>query len=137
MSQLRAEFEGDVYGNNIILGDSGYRCTPYLVTPLLNPITEPEKRFQKGFIRTRNIVERVFGAWKKRFPIVGMKLRMNIEDALVVIIATAVLHNVCIRTNLPPPIPYEELIQPDDQYNGPQSNNQTRTRNAIITHYFN
>lgn len=158
MSQLRADFEAGSYRNNIILGDSGYRCTPYLITPLLNPISHAEKKFQKGFIKTRNIIERVFGAWKRRFPIIGMsmipfynhlqcytyfyyitfpEMRMFIDDALAVIVATAVLHNVCIGSPLPPPILYEELLQPDEIYHGSQPNIQTGTRRAIIEHFFN
>lgn len=64
-------------------------------------------------------------------------MRLNIEDALVIIVATAVLHNVCIRTNLPEPVPYDEFIQPEELHNGPQSNTQSITRSAIIEHYFN
>lgn len=65
-------------------------------------------------------------------------MRLNIDDALVIIVATAVLHNVCIKTILPEPIPYEEFIQPDELYNGYQPNNtQAITRNAIIENYFN
>ncbi|XP_062552994.1 putative nuclease HARBI1 [Armigeres subalbatus] len=135
LSQLRAEFESGMYHHNIILGDSGYRCTPYLITPLLNPTTGPEKSFQKGFIRTRNIVERVFGAWKRRFPIIGMKIRSNVEDALVTIVATAVLHNVCINTRMPPAVQHEEFVQPDEHFDAPQMNNQM-TRNNIIANYF-
>ena len=42
-SRLCAEFErGDI--NGILLGDAGYTCRPYLMTPLANPQTPTERR---------------------------------------------------------------------------------------------
>ena len=43
-SRLCAEFENHAY-DGILLGDSGYALKPYLLTPILNPQTPPERRF--------------------------------------------------------------------------------------------
>nr|CAD7434527.1 unnamed protein product [Timema monikensis] len=60
-SSLRSRFEqGRVEG--ILLGDSGYPCLPYLLTPLLNARTESEQRYNAAHIATRNPVERLFGS---------------------------------------------------------------------------
>ena len=39
-----AKFENNDY-NGILLGDSGYALKPYLLTPILNPQTLPESRY--------------------------------------------------------------------------------------------
>ncbi|XP_060583052.1 putative nuclease HARBI1, partial [Ruditapes philippinarum] len=53
--------------NGYLLGDSGYPCRPFLITPFLQPRNENEERFNKAHISTRNVVERVFGVWKRTF----------------------------------------------------------------------
>lgn len=53
----------------LLLGDSGYGLTPYLMTPYKNPTTPQQISFNKVFTYERVIVERVFGQLKRRFPI--------------------------------------------------------------------
>jgi len=67
-SQLKIRCENREFGNSHLLGDAGYSCKNYLLTPLANALTEPEKKFQKAFVSTRLVVERTIGVWKKRFP---------------------------------------------------------------------
>jgi len=38
-----------------------------IITPLLNPLTNAEKNYNKAHIKTRNIVERVFDVWKSKW----------------------------------------------------------------------
>ena len=40
------------------------------------------------------IIERVFGQWKRRFPILSRGIRVKLETALSIIVATAVLFNI-------------------------------------------
>ena len=92
-SALCAKFErNDVEG--ILLGDGGYPCRRYLMTPVANPTTTQEKNFNKAHIKIRGKVERMFGIWKQRFRI---QLRMHLQKSLVVIVATACLHNFAIH----------------------------------------
>ncbi|CAI6359742.1 unnamed protein product [Macrosiphum euphorbiae] len=49
-------------------GTMDMHAKPYIFTPLLNPVTNAEKNYNKAHIKTRNIVERVFGVWKRKFP---------------------------------------------------------------------
>lgn len=70
-SSLKAKLEANEFGNSILLGDAGYACKSYLITPLTRPTTPSEKSFQAAFIKTRSTVERTIGVWKKRFPSIG------------------------------------------------------------------
>ncbi|XP_049516284.1 LOW QUALITY PROTEIN: putative nuclease HARBI1, partial [Dermacentor silvarum] len=79
----------------ILLGDVGYACRSYLMTPLKDPAQgTPEYRYNKSQAKTRNSVERVFGIWKRRFPCLQMKLQIDTDTSLIVITACAALHNL-------------------------------------------
>ncbi|XP_042856931.1 protein ANTAGONIST OF LIKE HETEROCHROMATIN PROTEIN 1-like [Penaeus japonicus] len=54
-----------------LLGDSGYACSSYLLTPFFNPGTQ-ERNFNASHINTRNCIERAFGVWKRRFAVLGI-----------------------------------------------------------------
>ncbi|GLV46575.1 uncharacterized protein CBL_20880, partial [Carabus blaptoides fortunei] len=97
-------FESGEMGNNVLVGDSGYPIKKYLITPLLNPQTPPEHLFNESQICTRNSVERSYGVWKRRFPVLSLGLRLKLVRIEAVIIATAVLHNIACEMNetLPP-----------------------------------
>ncbi|KAF0747835.1 putative nuclease HARBI1 [Aphis craccivora] len=45
------------------------------MTLLLIPNTKAEKRYQRAHIGTSNVVERMFGVWKRRFPVLAVGLR--------------------------------------------------------------
>lgn len=97
-SVLCQNFENGMYGDSVLLGDSGYALRPYLITPLLHVRNEPEALFNEAQIRTRNVVERQIGVWKRRFPALSMGLRLSLDTIQATIVATAVLHNIaCIE----------------------------------------
>ncbi|XP_018318296.1 uncharacterized protein [Mycetomoellerius zeteki] len=65
------------------------------MSPSHYPITPPEHLYNEAQIRTRSIVERFFGIWKERFAVLSIGMRFQtIEKILLIIIATAVLHNI-------------------------------------------
>jgi len=56
-SLLRAQFENNEFGDDAMVGDEGYACRNYMMTPVSNPITEAEIRYQvrkpyANFIKT-------------------------------------------------------------------------------------
>ncbi|KXJ18022.1 putative nuclease HARBI1 [Exaiptasia diaphana] len=80
-------------------GDSGYGCSPYLMTPFSNPQTRAQESFNKALTKTRVTIEQTFGRWKRRFHILHSE--MQPEKVCVIIGACAVLHNIAIMRNEP------------------------------------
>lgn len=67
-----------------------------MMTPLSNPQTPAEKKYQKSQIKTRNCVERHFNVLKRRFPALSLGFRVKLSTILTAIVAAAVLHNLAI-----------------------------------------
>ncbi|XP_018369686.1 PREDICTED: putative nuclease HARBI1, partial [Trachymyrmex cornetzi] len=130
--------EGD-FQLGILLGDSGYPIKKYLLTPLLHPTTAAENKYNNAHIRTRNIVERVFGVWKRRFPVLSLGMRLKIQTVQDIIVATAVLHNIARDQNEEEP---PECINiPDDIEVGNENQidvqiGDNNVRQALIHEYF-
>jgi len=102
-SFLRAQLEtGAAHG--YLVGDGGYACRRYLLTPLTNPTTEAEKAYNTAQISARNCIERTNGRLKRRFPALKYGMRLRIDHVLSVIVATVVLHNIAavLRDEDPP-----------------------------------
>ncbi|KOB77795.1 Uncharacterized protein OBRU01_03520, partial [Operophtera brumata] len=100
LMQSPTQCENGVYGNRWLLGDSAYPCKSYLLTPLLHTHSINELNYNQAQIQTRNTIERCFVVWKRRFPVLSLKIRLAMETTQAVVIATAVLHNICRQRNL-------------------------------------
>ncbi|VVD04003.1 unnamed protein product [Leptidea sinapis] len=109
------------FGNGIVLGDT-----------LSNPRTQVEQLYNESHIRTRNVIERCFGVWKRRFPVLSIGLRCKIPLAQDVIVATTILHNLaCSRREIEPPVDSDVLIPPQPVFPVvPVEENTERTRNT-------
>lgn len=143
-SSIYRRLEAKEFGNGLIVGDGGYGVKSYLLTPLLNPVTKAENLYQESQIRTRNVVERSYGVWKRRFPVLSLGIRLHLSKVEAIIIATAVLHNICILQNekLPPTTQdIEEQIHIGNAVNNEEINtylndSNDRTRTNIIQRHF-
>lgn len=102
-SRLRARTEAGHFRDSVLLGDGGYACRLYLLTPYRDPENAHEAAFNRAHIKTRSTVERMFGVWKRRFPVLKMGIRNKLPTAKIIIIATAVLHNMAIDAGNPMP----------------------------------
>lgn len=96
--QVRMLFETGRVNEGHLLGDNGYRLSNYLLTPFLHPENNKEQNYNKAHIKTRNTVERQYGIWKRRFPVLSLGLRTEVDTSLVIIVATGVLHNIAVQT---------------------------------------
>lgn len=78
-SSIYARFQTEQARIGYLLGDAGYPCSHYLLTPLITPRTQAEQNYNYAHIRTRNPVERAFGVLKRRFPCLKLGLRIKVN----------------------------------------------------------
>lgn len=130
-----------------MLGDGGYACTNYLLTPLLNPRTDAELAYNKTQILMRNAIERLFGVLKRRFPALSTGLQIKLPTVLSLIVAVAVLHNVAIENRddggdfddvaeVEPAENLEFNTEADEAHLNPNSGRMNLTRLNIINTFF-
>lgn len=118
------------------------------MTPVHTPNNRAQQLYNEAQIKTRNSVERLFGVWKRRFPVLAYGLRCQIQTTLTIIVATSVLHNVARSMNEPLPPPPENmdinmlnyLIEqgeiPDVPAVNAPRNNIVNYRENLINNYF-
>ena len=133
-------------GEEILLGDSGYPVRPWLMTPFLNPETAAQRRYNKSHKKTRCLVERGIGQWKRRFNCLHGKLRYSPQKSCEIIAVCAALQNIAINRGLPDieDLPVERRNrrqpQPDEDPENvvavPDRENGAATRNTIVNHHF-
>ena len=93
-SAIAEQFRNGVI-NGLLVGDSGYACRAYLMSPLLNPRSD-ERRYNTAHRRTRCVIERCFGVLKRRFPCLHSGMRTALRNTLVIVVAVAALHNFAL-----------------------------------------
>jgi len=85
---------GQVKGG--LVGDGGYACQRYMLTPLNNPTTAGDRSYNRAQVLARNCIERTNGMLKRRFPALKYGLRLQLANSFPVIVATVVLHNIVV-----------------------------------------
>lgn len=95
-----------------LVGDTGYACLPWLLTPFKLPelTSLARRRYNKCISSMRVTVENAFGRLKSRFPLLRL-YNMDVNSAEQVIKACCALHNFVQRRDGPweDPEPDEEL----------------------------
>ena len=102
-SQLCMEFESGSH-EGILLADSGYPLSRQVMVPFDYPCSDRSRgRFNRALCKSRVFVEQSIGNWKRRFPILSKQMRCKVDTTLTIIVATAVLNNICIDLKQPVP----------------------------------
>ncbi|KAL2086050.1 hypothetical protein ACEWY4_017109 [Coilia grayii] len=114
-----------------VMGDSGYALRTWLLTPLANPQTVREQRYNDMHARTRSVVERAIGQLKGRWRCLDRSRGMLLyrpEKVCRIVHACGVLHNIALRRGVPLREAMEHADDPD-----PGPNNEWANRDAIRT----
>ncbi|KAK4326393.1 hypothetical protein Pmani_003109 [Petrolisthes manimaculis] len=98
---LKGKFErGIIPGGCHLLGDSGYPCQPWLLTPYLQPRNVAQEAYNRAHKRTRCVVERGIGQLKRRFHVLHGEIRVDQIKTSKIVMVCAALHNLCKERNL-------------------------------------
>lgn len=126
--------------HGFLLGDSGYPCLRFLMTPILHPASPGEARFNNSLCRTRVLIEQTFGILKRRFQCLHTELRTTPHNAVTYVVACAVLHNIGIDHGDIIDIATDDVDQPppDDIpfIPVPGQNDGAVMRGHIVAHFF-
>ncbi|XP_045456070.1 putative nuclease HARBI1 [Melitaea cinxia] len=98
-----------------LLGDSGYRQRPWLMTPILNAAPgSREEMYTTRHIQAKNCIERCFGLLKARWRCLlkHRTLHYHPHVASKIVLACCVLHNIALQAHLPPPV--DVVAEPHD-----------------------
>ena len=68
--------------DGVLIGDSGYPCKTYLLTPFDNPVGRSQRKYNRHLKCTRSSVERTIGRWKRRFHLLHSEVIKTKEITL-------------------------------------------------------
>jgi hypothetical protein len=83
----------------------------------LDPANDAQRRFNRKLSGIRTVTtENVIGLWKLRFAILKRGIGTKLNLATNIIIATAMIHNICLLWNEPDPLEdgLEDMTEDDD-----------------------
>nr|XP_033800734.1 putative nuclease HARBI1 isoform X2 [Geotrypetes seraphini]XP_033800741.1 putative nuclease HARBI1 isoform X3 [Geotrypetes seraphini] len=140
-SALFRQFEEGMYGQGWLLGDAGYGCRPWLLTPVTHPKTPAEKRFNEAHISTHSVIERTFRALKSRFRCLDKAsgaLQYCPLKVAEIVLACCILHNFAVRyqvsADISPDLEEDPPCPPADARETTEDGSEVRS--SLIVEYF-
>lgn len=70
------------------------------MTPILQPSSDPERKYNAAQIKSRNCVERCIGVLKGRWRCLQRNLKYSPEKVSDMVLVCAALHNICIANRI-------------------------------------
>ncbi|KAJ1138493.1 hypothetical protein NDU88_004876 [Pleurodeles waltl] len=126
-------------------GESGYPNLSWLLTPVRNPRTRAEERYNEAHGRTRRVIERTFGLLKARFRclhVTGGSLFYSPKKVCQIIVACCMLPNFALRRQVPflqedgPDGALVAAVEPVDSEDEEAEEEYIDNRNTVIHQYF-
>ncbi|XP_030047944.1 putative nuclease HARBI1 [Microcaecilia unicolor] len=102
-SALGKKFAEGRFPKGWLLGDAGYGCKPWLLTPVPIPRSDAEKRYNESHISTRCTIERTFGVLKSRFRCLHISsgsLQHSLVKFADIMLVCCMLHNITLKHHL-------------------------------------
>ncbi|KAK4326024.1 hypothetical protein Pmani_003447 [Petrolisthes manimaculis] len=103
------------------------QCTSNLFTPLRQPESARERRYNYAHTRTRILIERTFGILKRRFAVLDKSSRTKLSTSKRIITACAILHII--------PLVAEEEFNNEDHANDVDADDEVGLLGARRAHY--
>lgn len=120
------------FHNAIILGDSGFGLSHWLIPPIPAPSTPAEETFNIHHKRMRRLIECCNGLLKERFRCLHY-LHYQPNFAGEIIKACCVLHNLMIAAR-PVNVDIDSVMLPE-QYNVIPNQTNNRRREELLRHF--
>ncbi|KAK4289860.1 hypothetical protein Pmani_037197 [Petrolisthes manimaculis] len=99
-SRVKRVLEQGEYGH--LVGDEGYQCQRYLLTPVPSSSTPADICYNRALAATHAPVKQVFGLLRKQFQCTRHELRSNPKTSCAIILSCFALHNFILERHGPP-----------------------------------
>ncbi|XP_067648044.1 putative nuclease HARBI1 [Eurosta solidaginis] len=115
-----------------LIGDQGYPLEPWLLTPVANPSTTKERKFNKIHASGRNCIERGFGVVKSHFRCLlkHRVLHYSHETAAVIITSCVILHNIMAKAGMAEDV---DIVEDDHEFESDPNDSTQYTREGERT----
>ena len=105
----------------LIVGDSAFPFSTWLMKPYSNAILTPEQRyFNYRLSRARMVTEGAYGQLKGRWRVLLRKCECSVDTVKIMSLACVVLHNICIDLEAKAPIAWDLRFDANTQQKRPR-----------------